>query len=124
MSFLSYRGIISCDQEQLSALNAGGKQPSEQAAKASGDGPAYLQWRGSTYTVYGDRLKGFISQASEAAPQLQQAEATGSQQEQLSVLERLILAFNEAKGIVRHSIATSGGEPGHLTYLPFPLEAS
>ncbi len=45
-----------------------------------------------------------------ALPQLSKAEAAGDHQEQLAVLEKLVLAFNEAKSIVRHSIAISGGK--------------
>ena len=79
------------------------------AAKAGTSGPAYLQWRGNTYTAFGERLKGYIGQAAELAPQLEAAQQQGSAEEQLALLEKLISAFSEAKGIVRHSFATSGG---------------
>ena len=77
--------------------------------KAAKEGPAYLQWRGTNYTIYGERLKGFIAQAAEAEPQLKKAEASGTLEELLSAIERLVAAYSEAKSIIRHSIATSGG---------------
>lgn len=97
-------------QAQLSAFTAENGEAVEQAPKATSDGPAYLQWRGSTYTAYGDRLKGFITQAKDVLPQLAKAEQAGKREDQLAVLEKLVSAFNEAKSIVRHSIATSGGK--------------
>lgn len=97
-------------QAQLSALAAEGMDVSGQQPQSSGEGPAYLQWRGSTYTVYGDRLKACMNQASESAPLLEKAQDSGSQEEQLAALEKMVAAFNEAKSIVRHSIATSGGK--------------
>ena len=49
-----------------------------------------------------------FAQALELATQLERdsLEAT----EQLPILERLVVAFSEAKSLVRHSLATSGGE--------------
>lgn len=107
-----------CLQAQLSALTAGKSADFKQPTQSAAEGPAYLQWRGTTYTVYGDRLKACISQASELNPSLEAAQASGSQAEQQAVLEKLVGAFNEAKGIVRHSIATSGGEA--LPFLHHP----
>ena len=86
------------------------KEALGQLPQSAEEGPAYIQWRGTNYTVYGDRLKGFINQAAELAPLLQEAEASGSREEQQAALERLLAAINEAKSIVRHSIATSGGK--------------
>ena len=98
-------------QERLAALSAEGDKAPAAAAKASTGGPAYLQWRGNTYTAFGERLKGYIGQAAELSPQLEAAQQQGSSEEQLALLEKLIAAFSEAKGIVRHSLATSGGTP-------------
>lgn len=91
----------------LEAENSGTVGPP--TSKASAAGPAYLQWRGETYTAFGERLKGFIGQTIELAPKVEQAQAGGNPDEQLSLLEKLIAAFSEAKGVVRHSLATSGG---------------
>ena len=113
-------------QAQLSAFTAEKKEAVE-APKAIVEGPAYIQWRGSTYTAYGDRLKGFITQAKDALPQLTRAEQAGNPEEQLAVLEKLVLAFNEAKSIVRHSIATNGGkfqEPSPFFTSPLTVKAA
>lgn len=102
-------------QARLSALKSeGGSTSGTAPSGAAKEGPTYLQWRGITYTIYGERLKGFIAQAAEAGAKLKDAQMSGSMEEQLSVLEKLVAAFSEAKSIVRHSIATSGGENCHV----------
>lgn len=98
-----------CLQEQLEALEVESKEASISGGKARPGSPAYIQWRGNTYTVFGERLKGNIQVATQLVPQLERARERGDREEQQAALESLIAAFNEAKGIVRHSLATSGG---------------
>jgi len=39
------------------------KEPASAAGKPA-DGPIYLQWRGGSYPVHGERLKGFVNQVN------------------------------------------------------------
>ena len=69
-------------------------------------GPAYLQWRGNTYPVYGERQKVHIHAAEQLGPDLSRSEGTDGE---TAVLEKISSALNEAKGLIRHALATSGG---------------
>lgn len=106
-------GCIS--QEKLKQLEAESHDSAPAASQTVPGGPTYLQWRGETYTVFGERLKARIQCAAELAPALDKAQHGSSPDEQLAVLEKLIAAFSEAKGIVRHSLATSSGMQLPLT---------
>lgn len=95
---------------QLSALAMERKEPASAAGKPA-DGPIYLQWRGGSYPVHGERLKGFVNQALELASQLEGGPLEST--EQLTMLEKLVVAYSEAKSVVRHSLATIGGAGGN-----------
>lgn len=101
-------------QEKLRALQSEAKD-APTAAVAAG-GPSYLQWRDASYAVFGERLKACVGRAAELEPGVEAAQQRGTPEEQAAALEGLIAVYSEAKGIVRHSLATGGGKLSPFTF--------
>ena len=73
-------------------------------------GASTFTWRGLTYPVTSERVRVALGQAAEAAHQVNTPDATGLTLEQrLPPLDRIIQAYNDAKGFIRHSMNTSAG---------------
>lgn len=100
--------IIAWLQERLAALKA---QSGEAPAKATAPGgPSYFKWRENTYIVFGERLKGSLQTAGELLSEAERSKtASDGGAADLSQLEKLVAAFNDAKSIARHSLATNSG---------------
>ena len=106
---LTLRGIhAKSDKRGLQGKFAQLKTESLAAPGEAGtvSGPAYLQWRGNTYPVYGERQKVHIHAAEQLGPDLSRSEGTDGE---TAILEKISSALNEAKGLIRHALATSGG---------------
>ena len=73
---------------------------------SSKSGPATFHWRDSSYQVFAERQKVHIETAERLQAELA---ASPNHSREVALLEELSAALNEAKGIIRHSLAVTGG---------------
>ncbi|KAK9814357.1 hypothetical protein WJX72_004470 [[Myrmecia] bisecta] len=84
-------------------LSSLAKESQAQAAP----GVLSMTWRGSSYPVRNERARVSLHQALDLAHQLDNAMDTGDLEQRLSLSDKMINAFNEAKGSIRSTLSSA-----------------